>query len=82
MGGLKPWSKVLEAKLFEYFEDARAIYVVTELCTGGNIGELDAQVKNGLGMIGDLGFLGGLGWEYEFFFCTQCFLVSSLKGLE
>lgn len=34
------------AKLFEYFEDARAIYVVTELCTGGNIGELDAQVDD------------------------------------
>lgn len=34
------------AKLFEYFEDRQAIYVVTELCTGGNIGELDAQVDD------------------------------------
>lgn len=29
------------AKLFEYFEDKGSIYVVTELCEGGNIGELD-----------------------------------------
>eukprot|EP00438_Fugacium_kawagutii_P026413 Skav210813 [mRNA] locus=scaffold2924:177485:195062:- [translate_table: standard] len=34
------------AKLFEYFEDRQAIYVVTELCTGGNIGELDTQVDD------------------------------------
>ena len=43
--GLGPLANFFQAKLFEYFEDARAIYVVTELCTGGNIGELDAQVK-------------------------------------
>jgi len=34
------------AKLYEYFEDRRAIYLVTELCTGGNLGELDPQVDD------------------------------------
>ena len=34
------------AKLYEYFEDRKAIYVVTELCTGGNLGELDPQVDD------------------------------------
>ena len=34
------------AKLYEYFEDRRAIYVVTELCTGGNLGELDPLVDD------------------------------------
>ena len=29
------------AKLYEYFEDRKAIYMVTELCTVGNLGELD-----------------------------------------
>ncbi|CAE7360886.1 CPK14 [Symbiodinium sp. CCMP2592] len=34
------------AKLYEYFEDRKAIYVVTEICTGGNLGDLDPLVDD------------------------------------
>ena len=34
------------ARMFEYFEAREAIYLVTELCTGGNLGELDPQVDD------------------------------------
>ena len=68
----------LEAKLFEYFEDARAIYVVTELCTGGNIGELDAQVTMDGGIWGWV-----LGWEmlgiWVFFVVPSAFCGKFLR---
>ena len=41
VSGFPLWCSPDSSPAEEYFEDKGSIYVVTELCEGGNIGELD-----------------------------------------